>query len=311
VRRTQELHDEKNYRLIGNENDLVGYWRFDEGGGEIVHDQTDQAYHGMLEGEEPEADPDAMDWTPERLDETALVFDGEVDPLRHVFNPFTGFPADELTVEFWIKTDRAHPKMAPLSYANADTDDAFVLFFNGDLRLAIHGHYLGPTKLNAKIRDEAWHHVAISWSNASGVIRVYRDGRDVTPTGLARIQLDGPIGDDGCLVLGHEQDELGGAFDLPFFGALNDVRIWNRVRTLSEIAADRGRPIDTFRNDLVFSLHQGARSRWTFSDAPVGDHPGVRRSSFAFEGRRIGAGMAARFYFQQEKLATGYRVDDA
>lgn len=311
VRHLKELHDEKSYRLIGNENDLVGYWRFDEGGGDAIHDQSDQAYHGILEGREPEDDPQANAWTTERLDETAMVFDGTPDPMRHIYNPFMGFPESELTIEFWMKTDGTHQKMAPLSYANTDTDDAFMLFFNGDLRLAIYGHYSGPTKLNTKLRDGAWHHVAVTWSNTSGIITVYLDGRDITPSSLARIQLDRPILNGGSLVLGHEQDALGGDFDQPFYGEMNDLRIWNRVRSASEIFQDKDRRIDTFRPDLVFIMQSGAQSRWTYSDAPVGDHPGVRRSSFAIEGRKVGAGMSARFYYQQEKMATGYRADDA
>ncbi len=308
VRIERELSEEKNYRLIGNETDLVGYWRFDEGAGTSINDQTDNAYHGALDGEEPEEEDNSLDQ--EKLDASAMHFDGTVDETHHVYNPFDGFPAQAFTFEFWIQTGPEHKKMVPLSYANDDNDDAVYLFFNGDLRVGIYGQYSGPSEVNEQIRDGAWHHVALTWTNDSGELRLYIDGEDETPRNWAHIQIDHDILDGGSLVLGHEQEDIGHTFDQPFYGALNEVRIWNRVRSQAEIIADRDVRLDSFRNDLVFFMHSGATTRWIFSDAPIGDHPGVRRSSFVVEGRKIRAGMSSKFYYQQEQMSAGYNADD-
>lgn len=44
---------------------------------------------------------------------------------------------------------------------------------------------------------------------------------------------------------------------------------------------------------------------WMPSDAPVADTPGIRRTSFTFDGRAVGSGLSAVLYFQQEMAAGG------
>lgn len=48
ARTPQQLQDGMNYSLTGNESGLVGYWNFDEGNGQVVHDLTIYANHGQL-----------------------------------------------------------------------------------------------------------------------------------------------------------------------------------------------------------------------------------------------------------------------
>ena len=39
---------EKDFKLVGNESGLVGYWTFIEGNGATANDQTGPAYDGAL-----------------------------------------------------------------------------------------------------------------------------------------------------------------------------------------------------------------------------------------------------------------------
>lgn len=50
ARTGDEIKADMNHRLIGDEPGLVGYWRFDEGSGNTVHDQTENANHGTIHG---------------------------------------------------------------------------------------------------------------------------------------------------------------------------------------------------------------------------------------------------------------------
>lgn len=59
TRSEQEINQTMNRYLAGNEEGLVGYWRLDEGEGQIVHDQTGNENHGHLGFEEDEDARDA------------------------------------------------------------------------------------------------------------------------------------------------------------------------------------------------------------------------------------------------------------
>ncbi|WP_019507886.1 LamG-like jellyroll fold domain-containing protein [Pleurocapsa sp. PCC 7319] len=50
ARDKNSIADNRFYRLNGYEPGLSGYWRFDEGTGAIVHDQTNNANHGSIHG---------------------------------------------------------------------------------------------------------------------------------------------------------------------------------------------------------------------------------------------------------------------
>lgn len=45
-----EIKADAQQRLVGNEPGLAAYWRCDEGGGDRLYDQTDNAHHGTLRG---------------------------------------------------------------------------------------------------------------------------------------------------------------------------------------------------------------------------------------------------------------------
>ena len=50
ARSADEIQANMHHQLEGNEPGLVGYWRFDEGEGTIVHDRTANANHGTIYG---------------------------------------------------------------------------------------------------------------------------------------------------------------------------------------------------------------------------------------------------------------------
>ncbi|MEU1125677.1 LamG domain-containing protein [Streptomyces sp. NPDC005899] len=114
-----------------------------------------------------------------------------------------------------------------------------------------------------------------------------------------------------------------------FAGDLDEVRVWSRVRSATELADDLNHRLVGNEAGLVayyrFDEGSGATAydqsdralhgtlkgdaKWTGSDAPVGDHPGVRRDSFVLKGRTVESGMSAVIYHQQENVSAGYRPD--
>ena len=86
-------------------------------------------------------------------------------------------------------------------------------------------------------RTGAWHHLAVTWDAASnGTTSVYYDG---LLAGYAVTGRTNPIPSGGTLIIGNDQDCLGGCFDesQALYAALDEVRIWNVVRSQPEILA--------------------------------------------------------------------------
>src|SRR4028119_2116972 len=47
-------------------------------------------------------------------------------------------------------------------------------------------------------------------------------------------------------------------------------------------------------------------AEWISSDAPIGQRPGIGRTSFQFQGRSVESGLASLLYYQQEEAQSGY-----
>ena len=77
--------------------------------------------------------------------------------------------------------------------------------------------------------DGKWHHICASWKNSNGEWKSYKDGALVkSGTGL---KTGYTITARGSLVLGQEQDSVGGGFESSqsFTGMLANVNVWSYV----------------------------------------------------------------------------------
>ena len=86
--------------------------------------------------------------------------------------------------------------------------------------------------------DDTWQHLCLTWENNQGVMKLYKDGQfteQVTNHATKNYTLKA----GGFLVLGQEQDSIGGGFDhnQTFHGRLASVNMWDKVLSESDIAA--------------------------------------------------------------------------
>lgn len=167
------------------------------------------------------------------------------------------------------------------------------------------------------IPKDAYTHVAGTFDGKTA--RVYVNGK-LSASG------DMPFVDDsGAIALIGKKVYRGRTVGY-FKGDIDEVRIWNRARPAAEIAADMNHRLVGNEPGLVayYRFDEGAGTtaydqtdralhgtlvgdaRWTGSDAPLRDHPGVRRDSFTLKGRTVASGMSALLYHQQEKAVAGY-----
>ena len=75
----------------------------------------------------------------------------------------------------------------------------------------------------------------MSWENVNGAWNFYKDGT-LTSSGSG-LKKGYVIRSTGTLVIGQDQDSVGGTFDVNqcYIGELSDLNVWNRVLSSQEI----------------------------------------------------------------------------
>jgi hypothetical protein len=183
----------------------------------------------------------------------ALVLDGTGDEVRAA----VPMDLDAITVEAWVRveslTDRASDGGSVMTYG-IGSDQSFSLWLfdlvgtpEDDWRLAFQINFSNGNSQIVSAPDEAlgsydtWHHVAATYDES--VVTLLLDGEVV-----ATETLNVPINwvDGGELSIGHE---FPGASEF-IGGELDEVRVWSRVRTPSEIDAARSAPACGTEADL-------------------------------------------------------------
>ncbi|CAG10763.1 unnamed protein product, partial [Tetraodon nigroviridis] len=138
------------------------------------------------------------------------------------------------TVGLWIKSNASPGVGTPFSYAVPGQANELVLieWGNHPMEILINDKV---AKLPFLINDGKWHHLCITWTTRDGVWEAFQDGMMLgSGENLAPYH---PVKPEGVLVLGQEQDTLGGGFDATqaYVGELANLNIWNRKLSVSEI----------------------------------------------------------------------------
>lgn len=135
----------------------------------------------------------------------------------------------------WMKTDEIDA--AIISAARSASDNVYLIHMqspsavNNGINMMVEQEHIAT---NTNVNDNEWHHLAFTRNGTTGFSQVYIDGvfrgSGTLPSGVLQV-------DPGGLILGREQDCLGGCFDLnqEFEGAMDEVRFYNRVLSEAEI----------------------------------------------------------------------------
>ena len=313
ARSADEIKADMHHQLEGNEPGLVGYWRFDEGEGSIVHDRTANANHGTIYGAKwaPSA---PVEKRPTYLEaESALQFasdDTYVDCGAGIDLRGTDF-----TVELWAK--RTAPdggQQFAIGHGNSNerqhvlhigfrANNQFTFAFGDD----------DAVSTQRRFRDTNWHHWACVYTHAARRRVMYCDGEQLNPKNNTA---KAPYQGTGQFVIGKAPWGDG------WRGDIDEVRVWRCARSPDDIQHDRSHRLVGDEPDLVAywrfdegagnttrnqtaNAHHGTlhgntnNAMWVTSSAPVRDHPSLDRSSFAFAGRTIASGLSALLYAPQ------------
>ena len=141
-----------------------------------------------------------------------------------------------VTIAFWMRTKDANPGTV-LSYATTVgyivQDNALTLQDYAGFNLFVNNKTVFT---GVNVNDGQWHHVAVTWESAGGTWHSYKDGVKVKSSAEA-FQQGEVITGGGVLIIGQEQDELGGGFNTEenFIGDVSQMNIFDNVLSANDI----------------------------------------------------------------------------
>ncbi|TWT41418.1 LamG domain-containing protein [Botrimarina hoheduenensis] len=142
---------------------------------------------------------------------------------------------DEITVAWWMKTTKTG-EQAILSGARSGSPNAFLVYVGNHQQLRLYVNESLTTWSVDAISDDRWRHYAMTYRSSDGAAGLYMDGELIsTNTHPTRATLDV---DPGGLMIGQEQDSVGGGFvsSQQLAATLDDFRIYGRVLSAEEVA---------------------------------------------------------------------------
>lgn len=249
ARTEDEIQADMYRRLSGNEEGLVGYWRFEEGEGDRAYNLASKGDYGIVCGAKwlraSQFPAPPLQCGLKFSEENAVIDCGNDESLN-----ITGNDKEAITVEAWVKhkfgngliVDRGRQKEKGYSLS----------WYEGKIRVTLQGENSAEktiidTKDNAP-SDCIWHHIAFTWDEKSKEIAIYIDGRlqnSVVIEGKSKsIVFQGQYKSIGLfegsishltanLIIGAREKE-----ESYFNVAIADVRLWNVARAQDQIKAN-------------------------------------------------------------------------
>lgn len=215
----------------------------------------------------------------------ALRFDGIND---RVTQPGFGTiaPTDEITIEFWQKADAVRNQSTLECNVGAGNtnrinvhvpwSDGRVYWDFGDLNAGSRLSYTPPVSIVG-----AWNHFAFVSSKSGNTMRIYRNGvLEASKVGYGTFTRLGA---------GLHIGGMTSAYSAPYAGELDDVRIWSRARTQTEIQADMRSPLQGDEPGLLLYYRFDEGKGLTIKDSSLSHRDGNLLDSSKW--RPSGAGI--------------------
>ncbi|WP_394749231.1 LamG-like jellyroll fold domain-containing protein [Spongiimicrobium salis] len=238
----------QNAQLIGNEAGLLGYWSMHEGHGPISRDLA--RFNHAVVNANWDIFPNGNSYEFSATNYLKASGIGSVVLTDQM----------DATVSFWVRASSGQGGTL-LSNGRGNGEDpdqsdgndnkwAISLNTNGDLVFDSEGRQY-DLAINQSVNDGQWHHVALLF-NRLGALQTYIDASLVSSNSIENIGgFSGNalwLGARGFVNLANQE-----TIDQHFSGELDEVRIWNSLRSASQIDRDRFNEVDFNTIGLIFN----------------------------------------------------------
>ena len=149
-------------------------------------------------------------------------------PMLSNFSPMVSDGSGDFSVDFWLRSSNVGAWNTFLSYSTSIYDNEFMVMCDttGTLKVYFHqqSHTLGS--ICWSILDGKWHHVAFVYQKSLTTFNFYVDA---VVRGTKTGSISHTLLNNGCLILGGEQDCLCGCLEAyqRHIGGLAKVKFWN------------------------------------------------------------------------------------
>ncbi len=200
---------------------ILGYWKFDEGNGNIAHDASLYQNDGVLSN--------GTLWTTQSISGYAIEFDG-VDDYVNVLDSASLDLSNAFTIDAWIKLNgqERYPIIGKWNDNNGNYQWAYLMEFNNNvLRLTISDNNSQWDYLfgNTILQIGLWYHVTATFDN--GVMKLYindqLDAEKLSSIVTSVGQNDEPVN------IGYAN--MNGNKNLYFAGIIDEVKIFDKAIT--------------------------------------------------------------------------------
>ena len=151
------------------------------------------------------------------------------------------------SVEFWARRDGSNRWDVPLTQGTANTDHGLHVGFR-DANTFAFAFWNDDLDASADYSDNAWHPWACTYNQTNNQRFIYRDG-----VVIATDTASGPYLENSPLLIARSAQ-----LDANFGGALDELRVWNGVRTPAQINA--------FLNTTVAGTETNLLAYWRFDE---------------------------------------------
>ncbi|MEM1094461.1 MAG: LamG domain-containing protein [Bacteroidota bacterium] len=160
--------------------------------------------------------------------------------------------AGDLTIEFWAKRTTTGTTDHVVTQGTTTRKNQLLLIGFLPNNQFIFGFWANDVKTIETFTDTDWHHWAVTYDRAGDARAIYRDGVSLSITAP---NSTGSYAGSGTIYIGKYSSS-------DFFGGqIDEVRIWDVVRTQAEIRATMSTPLTGSEDNLVayWPFDQGAR----------------------------------------------------